>query len=640
MASMMAFSVCLLLSGEIVAFEEKVNDEAEGVDVVILTDCGGFQYVDGALQQYVEHRRSSLDKVVLIVHSDSKVLHKVFDRPTDAIPQEFLSMCDQVYRADLNIFAFRDVCQSHDGVGLEQTFRLLHRVLQDILTNRYFSKTRDTHLVVAASPNVNNTTEDGSVILRSHLLDVPIPKNVGLHFYINGNIKHLTSNIGKPGRGITYEDGSHFNKALTLDSLLKSKDAQTYQGILLSRGIFAEAHDVRDMVVNPLLWSPLKTAFKDLCDGVLCPNDTFCSPLHGCSQYADLDHQTIEPPSNSLPSSFSTNHADLTPGNTLAADTTVHQLSITDTSSTRTMSLVDTVVATADVLQWQQDRPFVSHAIAGGKPVVLRNTVVAKWAATKKWSTLYLAGNMGLNTLPFVKCSNTHLTFDPDNRAPLKLNISIPYSVQNMTAQEFFKCIDPLVKECEYKGYYYFGPVPADLKSDVLPDKFLYHTERDYRANKQFMWISSKGMITHGHFDQDYNIFIQVVGEKRFTFWSPWQHDKLYVYPRVHPLWHKSRINFRHPDIGKFPRFKDSKSVQVLVGAGDVLYVPPYTWHYVETLSPSVSLSTWSHDYRVYDNMNAIYGHDHKFDLIASPKGMSLLSQVFHSSIVQVSVTF
>ena len=71
----------------------------------------------------------------------------------------------------------------------------------------------------------------------------------------------------------------------------------------------------------------------------------------------------------------------------------------------------------------------------------------------------------------------------------------------------------------------------------------------------------------------------------------------------------------------RFPNFAKSRALQVVVEPGDVLYVPPYTWHYVETLSPSVSLSTWSHDYDLYDHMNAIYRHDHKFDLIKDPRG-------------------
>ena len=86
-------------------------------------------------------------------------------------------------------------------------------------------------------------------------------------------------------------------------------------------------------------------------------------------------------------------------------------------------------------------------------------------------------------------------------------------------------------------------------------------------------------------------------------------------------MWHKSRVNYRAVDLERFPAFALAKGKQIELGPGDMLFVPPYTWHYVETLTPSVSLSTWSHDYELYDHMYSIYRHDHKFDLLEDPRG-------------------
>jgi len=46
------------------------------------------------------------------------------------------------------------------------------------------------------------------------------------------------------------------------------------------------------------------------------------------------------------------------------------------------------------------------------------------------------------------------------------------------------------------------------------------------------------------------------------------------------------------------------------VGPGDVLYVPPFWWHTVETLSPSLSLTTISRWPQLYIHMNAVYTHE------------------------------
>ena len=38
------------------------------------------------------------------------------------------------------------------------------------------------------------------------------------------------------------------------------------------------------------------------------------------------------------------------------------------------------------------------------------------------------------------------------------------------------------------------------------------------------------------------------MGRKRFTLWAPNQTEALCMFPRLHPLWHKSRLDFERPD--------------------------------------------------------------------------------------------
>ena len=87
----------------------------------------------------------------------------------------------------------------------------------------------------------------------------------------------------------------------------------------------------------------------------------------------------------------------------------------------------------------------------------------------------------------------------------------------------------------------WFGDVPhplrALLRTDGANGSSLYASAHDARSALQSAWLSSPGMRTHTHFDNDHNLFVQLVGRKRFVLWPPNQTGRLCPYPRLHPLW-------------------------------------------------------------------------------------------------------
>ena len=466
---------------------------------------------------------------------------------------------------------------------------------------------------------------------------------ISFHLFFDVSNSAAVSLLGDPSLALRYPDCSHFRKASTLKALIAANQGSTFQALLLSKGIEFQTHSLKDfenshciMGISPVLSTPLgmQPFFSDSCVDRSQRNekDFFCSSLHGWSRRKkDLNSGTFV---NKVPLSgkYGSSHADIANSLTQSitksdedAVLTYEELSITKRLKNGcSAAFKPVIVGQPRIVDWKHNKPFIQEMLQGGQPAVLRGTVVETWPAVRKWNMSYLSQEMRseYDVLKSVKCSNSFLTFDPDHRAPLKLNISLSYTLSNMTTLDFFNCIQS-TNHCTdgYKGHYYFGTVPDALRKDISPDDFLYNTQRDRQSSKQFMWVSSAGMITHAHFDQDYNCFVQLVGKKRFTLWSASQHDLMYVFPRVHPMWHKSRVNYQEVDTSQFPAFTRARAVQVELGPGDMLYVPPYTWHYVETLSPSVSLSTWSHDYNLYDHMNAIYRHDHKFDLLQNQRG-------------------
>jgi hypothetical protein len=140
-----------------------------------------------------------------------------------------------------------------------------------------------------------------------------------------------------------------------------------------------------------------------------------------------------------------------------------------------------------------------------------------------------------------------------------------------------------------------------DIVSHIMPISDFIINEGGIQAN---LWIGRAGITTHTHYDAMYNFFYQIQGKKQFTLLPP--SSSLYLYPCLHPHYGHSQVDIKAPDIGKFPLFNRTGEIITVVNPGELLLVPPFWFHHVETLEESVSLNVWS-DAPEYILMNSIY---------------------------------
>jgi hypothetical protein len=114
------------------------------------------------------------------------------------------------------------------------------------------------------------------------------------------------------------------------------------------------------------------------------------------------------------------------------------------------------------------------------------------------------------------------------------------------------------------------------------------------------LWLGN-AIVTPTHFDESHNLACVVAGTRRVTLFPPHQVGNLYIGPIGHaptgtPI---SLVDVRRPDLERSPRFASawSEAQQVLLHAGDALYIPPLWWHHVESLrSFNVMVNYWWHD--------------------------------------------
>jgi lysine-specific demethylase 8 len=105
-------------------------------------------------------------------------------------------------------------------------------------------------------------------------------------------------------------------------------------------------------------------------------------------------------------------------------------------------------------------------------------------------------------------------------------------------------------------------------------------------------WVGPPSTISPLHRDPYHNLFCQVLGRKYFRLYAPEEAHRLYPSPRRTQRNTSAVVDVRSPG-PSFPGFADVPYREVELGPGDMLYMPPHWWHYVEALSASASISFW-----------------------------------------------
>jgi len=121
--------------------------------------------------------------------------------------------------------------------------------------------------------------------------------------------------------------------------------------------------------------------------------------------------------------------------------------------------------------------------------------------------------------------------------------------------------------------------------------------------------------VTRCHFDSYDNLLTQVWGYKFVRLYAPDQTPKLY--PIRTPAGGRpelasasasapaddvttsqgniSAVNVESPDLSAHPLFASASGshIDTVLGPGDALYIPRGWWHYVRSLTPSLTVNFW-----------------------------------------------
>ena len=135
-----------------------------------------------------------------------------------------------------------------------------------------------------------------------------------------------------------------------------------------------------------------------------------------------------------------------------------------------------------------------------------------------------------------------------------------------------------------YNDLSFFKPTPEETLYLVQPEK-----QKGIHCR-----FGMTGVIAENHFDATRNMIVLLGGERRYILSHPNQCEALSLYPRGHPSARHSAVDWSNPDLQQFPQFESAKVNEIVLQAGDVLYLPTFWFHYIISLELNYQCNTRS----------------------------------------------
>ena len=224
-------------------------------------------------------------------------------------------------------------------------------------------------------------------------------------------------------------------------------------------------------------------------------------------------------------------------------------------------------------------------------------------ASAQHWNLDYLAKHFGGQMYSvFTSKTNEFKFWDSDKDKGLKTPSDFvpPTFRLEMSLKQFAEKLR--TKDRSEKIYYQNGltdKVGPAIVRDFIKFRWDWVETLSAAGNwgpltSNLLLIGEKNNVTPVHYDEQENLFSQIQGEKRVFLFDPEQFECLYPYPTFHPHDRQSQVNLRNPDFDKFPNLANVKGYYTVLKPGDVLYIPMYWWHHVESASDvTISVTFW-----------------------------------------------
>jgi len=234
---------------------------------------------------------------------------------------------------------------------------------------------------------------------------------------------------------------------------------------------------------------------------------------------------------------------------------------------------------------------FQSKYVSLSQPVTIRRFAV-EWPAISKWQDLqYLVKNHGHRLVPIELGS----MMANNMKEELTSFRSFTGSFLIESAKREYWSLGDAADASSRIAFLAQHPLSSQIPS--LQDDLDIRPILCGRCGPShvYTWMGTGGTRTPLHYDSYDNLFVQVVGAKYVRLYDPSEASKLYASSKsAYGLQgNMSDIDCEREDWEEHPLAREAVYTEVILLPGDCLYIPARAWHYIRSLSTSISVNFW-----------------------------------------------
>lgn len=242
-----------------------------------------------------------------------------------------------------------------------------------------------------------------------------------------------------------------------------------------------------------------------------------------------------------------------------------------------------------------QEVPFVVHNMPEINKVV------------KKWNTDgYLKSFLGNKKYRTETSTNNHFMYWNQASAAFKKTAlgkmwKAPTGVTQISYSDWLKgALANHNKTIDSRVHQYFR-VSSNSEHEMLfqelpffkPRKSLYIVDPNGQRGIHCRF-GMRSVIAEAHFDSGRNSIVLFGGMRRYILTHPDQCQNMHMLPKRHPSGRHSDVDWSKPDLEKFPNFKKLMGHEVIMAAGDFMYLPQDWIHFIVSLTINFQCNTRS----------------------------------------------